>query len=108
MARKKKVQEVIETNENKEVEVTTPNKIDENKDNNEEKVTKTNENEEQKVTKGVVVAKGGLRVREEQSLDSNILDVLPFNTEVDVLEEFDEWVKIEQGYLYKKFVEINK
>lgn len=108
MARKKKVQEVIETNEIKENEVTNTNDFNETNLTTQQNPTKTNTNEEQKVTKGIVIAKGGLRVREKQSLDSNILDVLPYNTEVDVLEEFDEWVKIEQGYLYKKFVEINK
>ena len=107
MARKKK--EVIETNEIKENEVTNTNTNDIKIDDEQQNPTKTNEDEQQKVTiKGVVISKGGLRVREEQSLDSNIIDVLPYNSEIEILEIFEEWVQVENGFMLKKFIEINE
>lgn len=97
MARKKK-----ET-----IEVTTPNEFNETNLTTQE-VTKTNENEQQKVTFGVVIAKGGLRIREEQDLNSKIVKVLPYQTKIEILEEFDEWVRVENGFMMKKFIEIEK
>ena len=115
MARKKKEEQVIETkvevtktNENNENEVTKTNEKVVNKEEEPQKPTKDNENEQQKVIKGVVTAKGGLRIREEQSLESNIIDVVSYNKEIDILEELEEWVRVEQGYMLKKFVQINK
>ncbi len=56
------------------------------------------------------VTTDGLRVRTEPSMDSEILDIVGSGQTFDVLEELDEWVKIdldgEEGYLYKEYVEV--
>ncbi|MBR5509963.1 MAG: C40 family peptidase [Lachnospiraceae bacterium] len=52
----------------------------------------------------------GLRVRTEPNTECEILDVVGSGQSFDVLEELDEWVKIdldgEEGYLFKEHVEI--
>lgn len=52
----------------------------------------------------------GLRVRTEPNTECEILDVVGSGQSFDVLEELDEWVKIdldgEVGYLFKEHVEI--
>lgn len=60
------------------------------------------------VRKGIVTA-GGLNFREDSSLSSKIIRVLPRGTIVTIIEEADEWLKVEHeaetGYLYKSHVE---
>ena len=52
----------------------------------------------------------GLRVRTEPNTECEILDVVGAGQRFDVIEELDEWVKIdldgEEGYLFKEHVEI--
>ncbi|MDO4260554.1 MAG: NlpC/P60 family protein [Eubacteriales bacterium] len=56
------------------------------------------------------VTTDGLKVRTEPSTESEVLDVVGSGQSFDVLEELDEWVKIdldgEEGYLYKDYVEV--
>lgn len=120
MARKKKQDVIVEiketnnnienietkTNEDDEKVVTKTNEDDVQNDIDPQNPTNNNEEEQQKVTIGVITAKGGLRIREEQSLDSKIIDVIPYNKEIEILEIFEEWVKVERGYMLKKFIEI--
>lgn len=52
----------------------------------------------------------GLRVRTEPNMDCEVLDIVGSGQSFDVLEELDEWVKIdldgEEGYLYKDYVDV--
>lgn len=52
----------------------------------------------------------GLKVRTEPSTESEVLDIVGSGQSFDVLEELDEWVKIdldgEEGYLFKEYVEV--
>ncbi|MCC8139445.1 MAG: NlpC/P60 family protein [Lachnospiraceae bacterium] len=56
------------------------------------------------------VTTDGLRVRTEPDMDSEILDIVGSGQSFDVVEELDEWVKIdldgEDGYIYKEYVEV--
>ena len=58
----------------------------------------------------VKVSTDGLRVRTEPSTDSEIVDIVGSGQTFDVLEELDEWVKIdldgEECYLSKEFVTV--
>lgn len=58
----------------------------------------------------VNVTTDGLRVRTEPSTDSEIVDIVGSGQTFDVLEELDEWVKIdldgEECYLNKEFVNV--
>ena len=52
----------------------------------------------------------GLKVRTQPSTDSEVLDIVGSDQSFDVLEELDEWVKIdldgEEGYLFKDYVNV--
>ena len=52
----------------------------------------------------------GLKVRTEPNTDSEVLDIVGSGQRFDVLEELDEWVKIdldgEEGYLFKQYVDV--
>lgn len=52
----------------------------------------------------------GLKVRTEPSTESEVLDIVGSDQSFDVLEELDEWVKIDldgdEGYLYKDYVNV--
>lgn len=58
----------------------------------------------------VNVTTDGLRVRTEPSTDAQIVDLVGSGQKFDVLEELDEWVKIdldgEECYLAKEYVEV--
>ena len=52
----------------------------------------------------------GLKVRTEPSTESEVLDIVGSDQSFDVLDELDEWVKIDldgdEGYLYKDYVNV--
>lgn len=52
----------------------------------------------------------GLKVRTEPNTECDVLDIVGSGQSFDVLEELDEWVKIdldgEEGYLFKEYVDI--
>lgn len=52
----------------------------------------------------------GLKVRTEPNTECEVLDIVGSGQSFDVLEELDEWVKIdldgEEGYLFKDYVEV--
>ena len=50
-----------------------------------------------------VTAPSGLRVREEPSTEADILEVLPYGTEVEGETE-GEWIKLDNGYISSEFV----
>ena len=52
-----------------------------------------------------VIAAGGLRVREEPSLTSLIIDILKFGTIVVGTSEENGFVKVDNGYMLKEFLE---
>lgn len=60
---------------------------------------------------GVVMASTGLNLREEPSLDADVIKVLPFYTKADVINENGEWVHIvtkdgKEGYVNADFFEV--
>lgn len=56
------------------------------------------------VKSAYITSDNGLRVRSEPSLDGEILEVLPYRTEVGIISEVGDWYKIKNGYIYKKYV----
>ena len=52
----------------------------------------------------IVIAKSGLNVRKDPSDKSKIFRVLPYNSEVLGIDNGTEWIKIKDGYIFKKWV----
>lgn len=52
-----------------------------------------------------VIAAGGLRVREKPSLTSGIVEVLRFGTIVVGSEIVNDFIKVDNGYMLKEFLE---
>lgn len=50
-----------------------------------------------------VTAPSGLRVREEPSTEAEVLEVLPYGTEIEGETE-GEWIRLEDGYVSAEFV----
>lgn len=62
---------------------------------------------------GMVTASGGLRVRKEASLNSVVLTVLPYGTEVTVDRVGSEWIRIitdagQKGYVSAEFLSVRE
>lgn len=60
---------------------------------------------------GVVTASTGLNFRDKPSLDADVIEVLPFMTKADVIDEDGEWVHIltedgEEGYVNSEFFDV--
>lgn len=53
----------------------------------------------------IVIAKSGLNVRKEANDRSKIVRVLSYNSEVLGLDTSSDWIKIKDGYIFKKWVE---
>lgn len=56
--------------------------------------------------KGVVVNCSSLNIRKEANMTSEIVDVLPVGTTVNVLETLDGWYRINKGFISGSFVEL--
>lgn len=50
-----------------------------------------------------VTSERGLNVRQEPTIESDRTDVLFYGEEVQVLEETDQWYRIEQGFIFKEY-----
>ena len=61
---------------------------------------------------GIVNAPSGLVLRQEASTSSAPLATVPDKTEVNILEESEEWYKVtynnQEGYLFKEYVNSNE
>lgn len=62
-------------------------------------------------TKAVVNSPTGLNIRNNANFNANVIDILPFGTEVKILEKVDEnWTKIsandKEGYVATEFLTI--
>lgn len=70
------------------------------------------EAEEEDLSKyAVIIAETGLNLREEPSLDGNVIDILPLGTTADVIDEDGEWVLVEapdgtEGYVNAEYITI--
>ena len=53
---------------------------------------------------GIVTSVVGLNVREQPTIDSEKIGVLEYGAEVKILEESDDWYRIESGYIFKEYV----
>lgn len=71
-----------------------------------EKESPKEESASKKVYK--VIAKSGLNVRKEPSKASSIVKVLRYETVVTGEEVNKEWIKINDGYIFKKYTEVKK
>ena len=92
MSRKKK-EEIIENT----IEQVEDVVLEENK----EDIKEVEEN----IILGSINAKGGLRVREEMNTDCNVVEIIPYQKEIEILEVFEEWVRVSNGYMMKKFID---
>lgn len=52
-----------------------------------------------------VVAESGLRVRESESEDSEVLEVIPFGTEVPDEKKGEDWIEYNDGYISAEWVD---
>lgn len=54
----------------------------------------------------IVIAPSGLNVREKPNSDkkTKVIRVLPYNSEVLGMDDGSEWIKIKDGYIFKKWV----
>lgn len=50
-----------------------------------------------------VTSERGLNIRQEPNIESEKIGVLYYGEEVEILEESEQWYKIEQGYVYKDY-----
>lgn len=71
----------------------------------------TEEEEEDGEKYAVIIAETGLNLRDEPSLDGEVIDILPLGTTADVIEVEDEWVLVEapdgtEGYVNAEFITI--
>lgn len=72
-----------------------------------------NAGQEIESTYGVVTAQGGLKLRKEASINSNVLTVLSYGTEVTVDRVGNEWIRVitdseEKGYVSAEFLSVRK
>lgn len=51
-----------------------------------------------------VTSEQGLNIRQEPNIESERIGVLYYGEEVKILEESEQWYRIEQGYVYKEYV----
>lgn len=50
-----------------------------------------------------VTSEQGLNIRQEPNIESERIGVLYYGDEVKILEESEQWYRIEQGYVYKEY-----
>lgn len=95
MARKKKVEEIVETNavENEVIETKETEKV--------EDVVETKNTAKKTMT---VVNCGSLRIRKEPNLNSEVLGTVGHDEVVEVLAEDDKWITTKDGYMLKEFL----
>ena len=97
MARKKKVEEIVETNnivENEVIETKEVEKVEE--------VVETKTTVKKTMT---VVNCGALRIRKEPNLNSEVLGTVGLDEVVEILAEDDKWVTTKDGYMLKEFLQ---
>lgn len=70
----------------------------------EEEIAITNdEHEEVEEMYIKVTSEQGLNIRQEPNIESERIGVLYYGEEVKILEESEQWYRIEQGYVYKEY-----
>lgn len=70
----------------------------------EEEIAITNdEPDEVEETYIKVTSEQGLNIRQEPNIESERIGVLYYGDEVKILEESEQWYRIEQGYVYKEY-----
>jgi uncharacterized protein YgiM (DUF1202 family) len=97
MGRKKKTEEIVETNiiENEVIEEVSD-------------ITDVQEEIKNVVTTKktmTVVNCGALRIRKEPNLNSEVLGTVGLNEVVEVLDEDENWVTTKDGYMLKEFLQ---
>ena len=97
MGRKKKTEEIVETNiiENEVIEEVSD-------------ITDVQEEITNVVTTKktmAVVNCGALRIRKEPNLNSEVLGTVGLNEVVEVLDEDENWVTTKDGYMLKEFLQ---
>lgn len=51
----------------------------------------------------VIVAKSGLNIRQEPSIESEKVGIINYGEKVKILEDHGEWYKTENGFIYKDY-----
>lgn len=70
----------------------------------EEEIAITNdEPDEVEETYIKVTSEQGLNIRQKPNIESERIGVLYYGDEVKILEESEQWYRIEQGYVYKEY-----
>jgi hypothetical protein len=70
----------------------------------EEKIDITNDEPEEVEEMYIkVTSEQGLNIRQEPNIESERIGVLYYGEEVKILEESEQWYRIEQGYVYKEY-----
>lgn len=68
------------------------------------KKTESTKAKKEDLTRTGRVFGGNLNIRKEPDVNAGIAGVLDDGTEVTILEDLGEWLKIEAGYVMKKWV----
>lgn len=55
---------------------------------------------------GIVSSEVGINIRKEPSVDSEKIDVIPYGDKITILNEEGDWYKINSGYVYKEYIDI--
>jgi uncharacterized protein YgiM (DUF1202 family) len=57
-------------------------------------------------TEAIVSSEVGINIRKEPSVDSEKIGVVPYGCKITILDEEGDWYKINSGYVYKEYVDI--
>ena len=57
-------------------------------------------------TEAIVSSEVGINIRKEPSVDSEKIGVIPYGDKITILNEEGDWYKIDSGYVYKEYVDI--
>lgn len=66
----------------------------------------SSENEKYNPKQGIITAESGLNIRNEANVKSDKVGVLEYGETVTVLNETEYWYEIDQGYIFKEYVEL--
>lgn len=72
------------------------------------KAINNNEANNNKPKQGIIIATSGLNIREKSDINSDVIGALDYGSKVNILDETQYWYKIDKGFIYKNYVELNE
>lgn len=81
-------------------------KIDEIVKDNKGQLTQQSSNNVQKTKQGIVIARSGLNIRKQPSINAKILGVYRFNEKVVIFEEKNGWYRTDKGWVSAQYVKV--